>query len=53
MNNINFIYRKTNDGHNLTLDGFRVESFETFENDKGDDDADDLFCDDDVVIRAE
>ena len=37
MENINFIYGKTTDGHNITLDGFRVESFETFENDKGDD----------------
>lgn len=37
MENINYIYGKTTDGHNITLDGFRVESFETFINEKGDD----------------
>lgn len=37
MENINYIYGKTTDGHCITLDGFCVESFETFENEKGKD----------------
>ena len=35
MENINFIYGKTPDGRNVTLDGFRVESYATYTNDKG------------------
>ena len=35
MENINFIYGKTPDGRLVTLDGFRVESYETYVNDKG------------------
>lgn len=35
MENINFIYGKTPDGRNVTLDGFRVESYATYANDKG------------------
>ena len=35
MENINFIYGKTPDGRLVTLDGFRVESYETYANDKG------------------
>ena len=35
--NINYIYGKTTDGDKITLDGFRVESFEPFINDEGDD----------------
>lgn len=37
MENINFIIGTTTDGHDITLDGFRVESFEEFKNDRGDD----------------
>ena len=35
MENINFIYGKTPDGRNVTLDGFRVESYATYANDQG------------------
>lgn len=35
MENINFIFGKTPDGRNVTLDGFRVESYSTYLNDKG------------------
>lgn len=35
MENINFIYGKTPDGRNVTLDGFRVESYATYANDEG------------------
>lgn len=35
MENINFIYEKTPDGRNVTLDGFRVESYATYANDEG------------------
>lgn len=35
MENINFIYGKTPDGRNVTLDGFRVESYATYSNEKG------------------
>ena len=35
MNNINFIYGKTPDGRHVTLDGFRVESYAMYANDKG------------------
>lgn len=35
MENINFIYGKTPDGRNVTLDGFRVESYATYANVQG------------------
>lgn len=35
MENINFIYGKTPDGRNVTLDGFRVESYATYANNEG------------------
>lgn len=35
MENINFIYGKTPDGRLVTLDGFRVESYATYSNEKG------------------
>ena len=35
MDNINFIFGKTPDGRNVTLDGFRVESYATYSNEKG------------------
>ena len=37
MENINFISGKTPDGHHVTLDGFRVESYATYANEKGED----------------
>ena len=37
MENINFIFGKTPDGRLVTLDGFRVESYATYANDKGED----------------
>ncbi len=36
-NSINYIYGRTTDGHNITLDGFRMEAFETFSDDNGED----------------
>lgn len=34
-NNINYIYGKTPDGRIVTLDGFRVESYASYSNEKG------------------
>ena len=36
MEYINFIYGKTPDGRLVTLDGFRVESYERYANDDDD-----------------
>jgi len=35
MENINFIYGKTPDGRIVTMDGFRVESYASYSNEKG------------------
>ena len=43
MENINFIFGKTPDGRLVTLDGFRVESYATYANDKGEDCVDIYF----------
>ena len=43
IENINYIDWKTVDGRFVTLDGFRVESFTTYENDKGEECVDICF----------